>query len=76
MNPLASEQLAQAHYQELVQLAQSDWQARSLQPVRPWRRMVSEALVRAAVGIGLPPTRRPVVLREARALLADERCCA
>ncbi|MGH9225728.1 MAG: hypothetical protein ACRD2W_18520 [Acidimicrobiales bacterium] len=74
MNPLAAEQLARTHYQDLVHLAQADQAARSLRPVSPWRRAVGQALVGAAVGVGLPRTRRPVVLREARALLADD-CC-
>ena len=76
MNPLAVEQIAQYHYQDLVQLAQADQASRALQPVRPWRRLVSHALVRAAVDVGLPRTRRPFVLREARALLADDCACA
>ena len=76
MNPLAIEQLAQSHYEDLVHLAQADWDAHSLRPVRRWRHFVSQALATAAVGVGLPRTRRPIVLRDVRELLADERCCA
>ena len=76
MNPLAAEQLAETHYRDLVHLAQADQAARALQPVRAWRRAVGQALVRAAVGVSLPRTRRSSALREAQALLSDARCCA